>query len=163
MEGLRQYVVMLTAVSLICGILISFLGEKGPAAGLGKLVIGIVLVIAAVSPLTGIRIQSWNFWLDDLRQEGESVAAEGAEKALDARIRLIKAGAAEYIHDTARDLGAEVEAVVEVSADDLPRLNAVTLRGKAGAYTRQRLEERIAADLGIAKENMEWIGLPSGS
>ena len=155
MSYLRDYILSLAAIAMICGVVLSLLPEGG-RKGLIRLVIGAALVATALSPLQGIALPDLTSWGSALTQQGESLAARGMEIGEAARRERIKSAAESYILDKAEALGLALEA--EVTLDEAGVPVGVRLSGEVSPYLQLRLSERIAEDLGITKENQQWTG-----
>ena len=157
MEALREYVLGIVTAALICGIL-SGLVHEGAAAGLMKFLCGMFLTVAVLSPAAELDmdvlfIQS--LYDNDLLLE--SVAA-GEEMARQARSEIIKQQTQAYILDKAEALGAQITAEVQLSEDGQAVPVGVILTGDVSPWIRSRLEELLSSDLGIQKEDQQWIG-----
>ena len=71
---------------------------------------------------------------------------------------IIKGETEAYILDKAASLGVELE--VDVLLEDMYPMAPKTVRlsGSVSPYVRNRLQNIIAEELGISKENQIWIG-----
>ena len=63
MAGLRSWLLALVAASLICA-LADALMPKGAVKRVGRLVCGLVLASAILSPLAGLDVESGQSWLE---------------------------------------------------------------------------------------------------
>lgn len=157
MEGIRQYIVSVTAAAILCAVLRQLLPEKGLTSSLLKLVSGIFLAFVVISPVKNVDIDSFTVYVDAISLEGESLSAEGEDMAADAMACIIKDRTEAYILDKAKSLNASLAVEVELSADSLPVPETVRLNGTVSPYARSVLETMLAEELGIAKENQIWI------
>lgn len=158
MDGIRAYIFSLTATAMLCGLLVSLLGEKGTVASIGKMLVGIILVIATVRPLLQIRIDGWNDWLGDISAEAGNAVAIGEQMARDAESDIIKSRVEAYILDKAGDFGTEISVEVFLNSDNPPQITEVRIYGAVSPYVKQRLVQIMERDLNIAKENQIWTG-----
>ena len=67
MEGVREYLLSVTAGAILCGILGSLVGEKGAFSELYKLISGLILCFLVLSPLVNIELSDFTQFADDLR------------------------------------------------------------------------------------------------
>ena len=157
MEALGKYVLSITTAAMICAVVLSL--SRGSSQKMMKLLCGIFLTFAVLRPITQINLEHW---LDQITQtdlpSGQSIAAFGEESARDSIIQRIREETCAYILDKATQLGASLKVDVEVSKDAPYLPKRVTLWGAVSPYVRQQLEEMLAKDLGISKENQRWTG-----
>lgn len=158
MDALRQYILSITVAAILCGLVLS-IAPKGQFQGILKLVCGVFLALLVMEPITRLDPQQIvSRFTGNWDTEGEAAAAFGEEAARDSMASYIKREAEAYILDKAQSLGFSVEAEVVVGNEDLPLPNAVTIRGNVPESVRRELEKLIRENLGIAKENLQWIG-----
>ena len=60
--------------------------------------------------------------------------------------------------DKARLLGCSLEVTVSVSEAEVPVPESVQITGNISASARRELEIVLSQELGISKENQQWIG-----
>ena len=157
MEALGQYVISVTTASLICAVVLSL--SSGVSKGVIRVLCGIFLTFAVLRPVVNVDLEQWlNRMVIAEEVTGDSVAAFGEEAARNSITQRIRDDTAAYILDKATQLGAslKVDVVLSEEAPYLPQ--RVTLWGTVSPYVRQQLEEILAKDLGIAKENQQWTG-----
>lgn len=155
MDALGQYALRLICGALICGILLSMV-PKGPQEGLIRFLSGVLLTVLLFSPFTGgLELPE----LPSLRETlaaGTEQAAAGAEMARQAQRQRISAGLESYILDKARPWDTKLQVTVTLDEDGLPVGTEIT--GEIPDAARQELSRMITQDLGIPKENQQWIG-----
>lgn len=153
MEALRQYIISVVAAALLCGI-VTGLMPQGRSSQIIRMVCGLFLAYTVLAGLTGLDLQipDWDVLaVTDARQ----AAALGESLGEVALTQVIKEQTEAYILDKAAALGLSLE--VEVSLDESQVPQSVVLEGQASPYERQQLQNTIARELGIAKENQQWI------
>lgn len=156
MEAVRQYLLSVTAAAIVCSIINRVIGKTGTYAAIVKLITGLFLVFTVISPFAKLQITDLPAYMDSLTVDADLVVKDGQQTARDAVREIIKAEAEAYILDKAAALDLTVEAEVIVSDTDIPQPCAVTLRGSASPYAKQRLQQLIANDLGIPEEKQTW-------
>lgn len=156
MESIRDYLLGITAAALICGIAVKLL-HKGLLGSSVKLIAGIFLTLAIVSPLVEIRLDSLDELRLEIQSEAADAAAEGENSAREAMAQIISEQTAAYILDKAESLEVELTVEVTVSQEGYPVPEWVRLEGNIGPYAKSVLSEYIANDLGIGTEGQKWI------
>ncbi len=157
MEGLRQYILSVTAASLICGVASGLVRGAG-AKELIRLLCGLILALAAVRPLTKVELSQIPNSFSAYREEGAAAADAGEKDSREALAALIKAETEAYILDKAAALNAAITVEVTLTDGELPLPAAAVLEGSVTAYARQQLETILQEDLGIPKERQQWTG-----
>ena len=146
----RSWLLGLIAVSLVCA-LADALIPKGAVKRAGRLVCGLTLLAAVLTPLTRLDISGSQRWLEDYlaslsRQESE------LSETVDRQLKIIiEEECAAYIVDKAAELGCVCSARVECRAgeDGLYLPIRAEVAGALAEPARTLLARRIAQDLGI--------------
>lgn len=152
MEGLRQYIISVVAAALLCSI-VTALMPAGRTEQIMRMVCGLFLAYTVLRGVTGLDLQMPD-WVDLTATDARQAAALGESLGEDALAQVIKAQTEAYILDKAAALGLALE--VEITLDESGVPQSVMLRGQASPYERQQLQNTIARELGIAKENQRW-------
>lgn len=156
MEGIREYLVSVTAAALLCGIIRSLAGEKGGSGGLLRLICGIFLALTVIRPLKELDLSNIPILPADLMAEAQSVSAQGAEYTREASELIIKQRCEAYVLDKARELEAQIRVEIELSreGDPIPVSSRVT--GELSPYAKGKLSSILKTDLGIPEEDQQW-------
>ena len=157
MDALRQYAVSLVTAAILCSILTGIL-HKGISKELLKITCGAFLAFTLIRPLLSLKTLDFSNLGLSYTQKAAEAAALGADYSTEAMSVIIKEETEAYILDKAADLNLVIRVEVTLSADTPPVPTEVRLSGDAAPLARQKLEETITNDLGIAKENLLWIG-----
>lgn len=155
MDGVREYIVSVVTAALICGILSCLIQNTG-GKELMKLLCGLFLTITVMRPVADLDFNALSSYTISYRLEGEHMAAQGENLARETMAGIIKNKSETYILDKAAEWRADVSVEVVVSEDLVPV--SARLSGKISPYLKQRLENTLESDLGIAKENQIWTG-----
>lgn len=155
MRVVSEYIFSVCGAALVCTVLKPFL-KKGTAAGVGKLVTGVFLLLTVLHPLKGLAVPLLDGFTADYRTEAQQAVFSGEESTYRALAAFIKDRSAAYILQKADAVGLQLEVEVVVSGDTLPVPQKVYITGAAAPYARQQLQEIIRRELGIAKENQIW-------
>lgn len=157
MEGIREYLIQVTAAALICGIINTIVGKKGSVAATVRVMTVILMTVTMASPLVKLRISGVSDFLQDIRTDSAAYAQQGSDDAKDRMQTIIKERAEAYILDKAASLGADIRVELVLSEDALPVPVSVILRGAVSPVGKRRLQEMIRDELGIALEEQKWI------
>ena len=148
---MKAYLMKVICAALICALAES-IGGDGPGKATRRLVGGLFLVLAVLSPLGNMELPRLE--LGELYREAEAVTAEGTAMAEQERLSVITAACEAYIWNKAAAMGLEIQVRVELDRDGLPE--RAELSGPASPLERQDLTEAIVRELGLGKENVIW-------
>lgn len=154
MTAIREYLLSVTAAAVLCSIVNSLAARTGTASGAVKMLTGIVLALAVISPLMNISLDSVNTFADGVEAEADAVVASGENYAQEAMADIITTRVQAYILDKAKALGAQIEVTVQLDRSNMPA--GATISGSVSPYARKALSEIIAQDLGIPTEAQIW-------
>lgn len=155
MEGLRQYVLSSISAALISGILIRLTQNNGSNEFI-RVLCGAFMTIVLILPISENRGKLWNDLIPDFRSETESLIDDGTRVSGNMRAEIIKQRTEAYILDRASAMDAQIKVSVSLGKDGIPK--SVRITGRISPMNRSRLTDVIAADLGIPREQQEWIG-----
>lgn len=153
---MKQYLLSVVTAAIISGIVTKLLGSKGTQGAIGKLIAGLFLAFAVISPLRSVRIHDLASFRVSYSEAADLAVEAGKEMTLQALQTRIKEQCEAYILDKARSLNVELEAEVTVSEDDIPTPVAVQLSGNVSPNAKSSLTRIITEDLGIPKEDQKW-------
>ena len=156
MDGIGQYLLSLIAASIICSIVNTWIGSKGTAGSLIKLVTGIFMTFTLLSPIVHIRLSDYTAGLSSITVDAQTYVQAGQENASNAINNIIKQQTEAYILDKAASMELNLEVEVTLSETDPPAPDSVVLKGQVSPYAKIQLAQFLAEQLGIAKENQTW-------
>ncbi len=156
MDSLRQYILSVTAASLVCAMAGRLLPKSGTAASIGKMVMGIFLALTVISPWAKLQLTQLEDLQLTVRADADAAVADGNSRTNLALQDIIKSQTEAYILDKAQQLNLALTVQVELTGEHIPVPTAVRLQGDASPYAKSRLQAIIVQDLGIAKENQLW-------
>ena len=156
MDGIREYLVQVTAAGLICGVVNMIVGKKGTVAASVRVMSVILMTVTMASPLVKLRLTGISDFLRDIRFDGSLYAQQGSQVSKDAVSDIIKERSEAYILDKAAAIGADIRVELALSRDPLPVPVSVTISGSVSPAGKRRLQEMIRDDLGIPLEAQTW-------
>ncbi len=157
MDNIRQYIISVVSAAMICGILRSIFSGKGAVEALVKLVSSIFLAFVIIRPVTQIDLDPAGFFPDILSQKGQQAAVQGENLSREALSAIITGETEAYILDKAEELNLQLMVAVTLSDDPLPVPISVRLEGEVSPYAKASLMQTIEQELGIPKEDQQWI------
>ncbi len=158
MEGIRQYLLTVTAAAIICGVAKTIADEKTVSGTVIRLIAGLIMTLSVLSPVVKLNLGELPDITSAFVAEGKVAASRGEELAARQIMIIIKEQLQAYILDKAASFGAELEVEVLMPDDGSAQPEGVILRGNVSPYAKARLQEMIEEDLNIAKEKQKWIG-----
>jgi hypothetical protein len=154
-EALRTWILGLAGAAVFCAVCTE-LTPQGSVKSVQKMLCGVVMTLALVSPLLKLDMGKYSLNLARYRQAAEEIGASAEEISDSLSRTFIAEKCAAYILDKARLSGAEVtDAVVSVRWSGEGVWYPVSAE-IYGIYNRT-LSEKIEEELGISEENQRWI------
>lgn len=155
MDGVKEYILRLCCAALIAGA-VSALGGRGTGAKLRKMICGLFVLFAAISPLRQIQLDDiWSLPVE-LQTSAQAAAAQGAEQSDQAIRDIIIEQTGAYILDEAASMDADIR-IGQVTLDDETMAPvSVELYGTLSPYDKSVLSAFISEQLGIGKEGQIW-------
>ena len=155
MDGLCRYVICVVAAALLSGIL-TRLAQRCSSGEIVRMLCGIFMTIVLIQPVIGRKKLILDSELQGLSKQAEAISEEGTAEAENLRKEFIKQRVEAYISNRAETIGAEIQASVSLGEDCVPV--SVRITGKISPLNRSRLAQVIVSELGIPREQQEWIG-----
>ena len=155
MAWLREYLVSIVSASMLSGILIR-LTRNSASGEIVRMLCGIFMTIILIQPIVGKKEMIWESELQGFGKQAEAISREGIAEAESIRKEFIKQRVEAYISNRAETIGAEIQASVSLGEDCVPV--SVRITGKISPLNRSRLTQVIVSELGIPREQQEWIG-----
>lgn len=155
MDGLREYIVRIVAAALISGIIIR-LTESGSSGEIIRMLCGLFMTVILIQPIAGKQEILRESMLPDIHQQAEKNALEGTAAAEKIRKGFIMQQVETYISNRAAGMDTDIQARVTLGENDVPV--SVVLTGRVSPLNRSKLTQIIASELGIPREQQEWIG-----
>lgn len=156
MDIIRNYLLTITAAAIIYAIVMLLTDKKSIYHTMSKIICGMFMTIAVLSPILNIRIQDINWRSRGFFQEGQDIALNAQEDFRHELTEGIITQTQTYILTKADTLHANITAQVQLSEESsIPW--SVKLSGEISPYGKQLLTQYISQDLGIPEERQIWI------
>lgn len=155
MGAARGWLLAVISVSLLCSVADALM-PPGAVRRVGKLVCGLVLLAAVLSPLREPDLDSGRRWLTDYFSALDRQASE-LNETVDSQMKsIIERGCAAYIVDKAAQLGLTCSVRVECRAgeDGLYLPVRADVSGTLSEDGRTQLLQIIREDLGIPEDQI---------
>lgn len=157
MEGIRRYILSVTAAAVICSMVLSLCDKKGFNKAAIKMLCGIFVAITMIAPLLEIRLSNISMSAGVLSGEATAAVEEGRQAAVNAVGSIIKQRTESYILDKADAMGIEIIVQVSLDQENLRYPQCVCIHGTVSPFAKRQLQLWISEELGIAEENQIWI------
>ena len=158
MGAARLWLLSILSVSLVCA-LADALMPPGAVRRVGRMVCGLVLMSAILSPLVDLDLEGGSRWLEDYLAAVEQRETELEKQVDEGRKAIIAERYEAYILDKAAQLGlsctVEVECRTEENGVCLPE--RVRITGALSAQEKVQLAELLEEELGVAPEEQIYI------
>ena len=154
MDNWKIYVISIFACSLICS-LISGLVVDTCHRRLIELICGVVLIMAVLQPVSTISWRDFgNLWrISEL--SADTYVDLGVTAARREQERHIKEACEAYILERAEEMDIRMAVEVLLNNEMIPK--SVQIMGISGDERQQDMEIILETELGVTKENQEWI------
>lgn len=156
MENIRQYILSLICVVIICSLIPEFITENGSHKKMIKFATGMLIIIVAMAPITGNDIWRIELATGDLSQEAQYALSAGQEQADNMLRRIITEQTQAYILDKAASMGAELSAQIILTDAQPPTPDIVLLTGTVSPYVKKQLSNVLIRDLAISEDKLQW-------
>ena len=159
MAALRGWLLAVIAASLLCAVADALM-PPGAVKRVGRLVCGLVLIGAILSPMKDLDLAAGQRWLDGYLS-GLRCREEELEETVNSQIKIIiEQEYAAYIVDKAAELGWTCTAGVEcrMSEEGLYLPCRVEVAGPLTQAERARLAQVIWEELGVPQSEQVYIG-----
>ena len=153
MGAVRGWLLAVIAASLLCA-LADALMPQGAVKRVGKLVCGLVIMAAIVSPMVDLDVEEGRRWLEECLTGVELRAAELEDTVGGQRKAIIERECAAYIVDKAAELGwtCTARVICEPGEEGLFLPVRAEVSGPLPDSAQARLREILSEDLGIPAE-----------
>ena len=155
---MEKYIFSIILAACVVAIVTSLLDEKTNQGVLLRMIGGLFLAFTVITPVLKLDFDDAIGIVEDYMAEADDAARHGEDLATDAMGEIIKEQTAAYILDKATSYGATVHVTVDISKDSVPVPLSVCLDGNVTPYAKWQLQRMLESDLGIPKENQQWIG-----
>ncbi len=155
--GARDWLLSVISAAVLCSAAEALM-PSGAVKQVGKLVCGLVLLCAVVSPAVSADLEGGQKWLEDYVSSLERRKGELEDQAGEARKGIIEEKYAAYIVDKARELGFSCSVRVTCREEEgifLP--DAVRVAGALGEQEKESLSRIVSQDLGVPVERQSYV------
>ena len=158
MEAVRGWLLAVIAVSLLCAVADALM-PPGGVRRVGRLVCGLVLMGAVLSPVAELDVEEGRRWLEDYLASVHSREAELTQTVESQMKVIIEQEYAAYIVDKAAGLGLTCTVQVEcaLSEDGLYLPVRTEVAGPQTAEVQAQLIRIISEDLGVPDSAQIYI------
>ena len=155
MEGIRSYLLSVTAAALIYSIITAMIEDKTGSSKAIKMICGVFMAVVILKPSIQLNLRDWKDYENEIRQIiGEPVAA-GERMGEEAILHGLSRETEQRIRREAENLGCSLD--VEVLWDGF-QPTQITLEGPISPYGKRVMANWIKHNIGISEDAQIWIG-----
>lgn len=158
MRSLGQYILSIGLAALLTAIICEFSEGKSATGTVIRMVCGLFLAFIVINPVTELNFDILDAFSENLHPDTASAVSAGTALAEESVREIIKRETQAYILDKACSMGYNLQAEVKVGEGDTPLPESVRITGDIPVNARKELEALLEQELGISKENQQWIG-----
>ena len=156
MENIRQYLLSLICITVICAVLPEFFTQGSSIRKLVKFAAGILTMLVAMTPLLGNQFPQMDSWKGISVIDADYAAQMGQMKA-DAMLHgIIMERLQTYICDKAASMGVDLSVEVALSDATPPEPHTVILTGPVSPYAKEKLSDVLMSELAITEDQLLW-------
>ncbi|WP_251318042.1 stage III sporulation protein AF [Flintibacter muris] len=158
MGAVRSWLLAVIAVSLLCAVADALI-PSGGVKRVGRLVCGLVLMGAILSPVASLDVEGSQRWLESCLASVRSQEAELEDRVNGQMKVIIEREYAAYIVDKAAQLGLECTVRVEcrLSEEGLYLPDRTEAEGLWTASAQEEMIRIIAEDLGVPAQRQIYL------
>lgn len=157
MDRIRGYILSVICAAIICSVINSMIGSKTTHGTIIRLLSGIFMSVALISPLVNIRLTDYTDNFSAIQANGTQLVSTGQNLAYEQLHSIIKSQTEAYILDKAASMDIVLDVEVKLNQNDPPIPCEVKITGAISPYSKESLSRYITNNLGIAKEDQVWI------
>lgn len=153
---MKDYILGIMVTGVVCGIVGGLVSNKTATGQILRLLTGILMVIAIISPVVNISFTHITDYIDDLAAQGDYYANQGKTTAEESMSAIIKEQIEAYILDKADRMSLDIAVEVALDEGNNSVPCGVIITGNLSPYAKGILGSYIEETLGIAKEHQQW-------
>jgi len=156
MRNVQQYVITIIVAGIVVSVVNTLSENRGVIGRSIRMICGLLLISSIFSPIGSLDFSHLFQSFSDIKYEAEKYVIDGQNDATIATQNIIKHNVVTYICDKAMLLGLDPEVEVTMGEVDPYVPDVVRISVIASPNAKQQLQQCIAKDLGIPKENLIW-------
>lgn len=157
MDNIKSYLLCVVGTALICAVCRKIMDSVGTNQSLVRLVTGIVLSVAMLSPVFSFRTGSLQGIWESYYKEARECADYGVSLSRNELSQRINQECVEYVLKEAQKLDVDAKVEVTLSKEDIPAPESVRIQASASPFARTALIQTVSEAFGLDKEKIQWI------
>ena len=156
MDSIRQYLLTILAAAIICSFAVKMSEKQNLISAIIRLTVILFLSITVITPLFKLQLKDFSGYINTLELDAQEVVTDSKNAASEEAAAIITEKAEAYILNKAASYGVDIQVDVNISDVTSHIPDKVVIIGTISPYFKQILQNVIAEDLGIPKENQIW-------
>lgn len=157
MTAIAEYLLSVTCAAVLCSMISGFFNKKDSVSVLVKTLCRIFVTLAVLHPVLDLQMPDINDFLVDQSADYSQAAQQGIYDASQAQCAVIQQQSEAYVYDKAAQLDCQIQVSITLSTEAPYQPVRAQLTGTVSPYAKSVLTEVLANDLGIPKEEQQWI------
>lgn len=158
MESFGNYILSVVAVCIATSILPKFCSTNAASASIVRLICGIAISITVISPVLKLKLTDLTEYTSYIQADAAALVQAGADHTNEQLRTIITEKTCAYILEKASFYDCSINTVeVVLSSDPVPIPTTVQITGTYSPYIKNQLCGIIESNLGISKENQQWV------
>ena len=158
MGSASAYIISVVSVCLCSAIIQKLANIKGANTSVINSLCGVILAIIVIAPVIKINISAIEDYISNVEIDAKRYISASEESSQIELHSVITEKVKAYILEKASCYDCNIKTVdVFLSTDTIPVPEGVLICGTYSPYIKNQLSELIATNLGISKENQQWI------
>ena len=155
MDGIRQYVLSVTAAAFICGIVKLLIREKTGYGAIVSLICGVFMAVTVISPWLDLEIADLALYTSEIKSEAQDISESGRNAAEMEFRTIIMEQTETYILDKASSMDTAVQVDVILREDEPVPASAI-ITGEISPYVKNVLADYMENTLDIPEDAQIW-------
>lgn len=158
MMDVSRYILSITAVSILCGIVHKITIGKTGTSVVVQSVCAIVLALTVIRPIIKIRVHDFNSYTDQLLLDANKLVQRGTDLSSQELREIISEQTTAYILEKASSYDCSIHQLeVELTSDTIPTPCGLKISGTFSPQIKNQLSDLIESNLGVSKERQQWV------
>lgn len=157
MDEIRQYLIGVITAAIVCAVVTALLGNKGVVGTVAKLLTGLLMLLAVISPWVSISLDGLFDWTENITADSAEIVSEAKQMAEEQYRAGIKQRVEAYVLEKAESLQCSLTVDVHLSEGDVPTPERIVFSGNVSPFAKSTLTNWVSDNLGIGREEQAWM------
>lgn len=156
MTAVREYIIQVVAVSLLCSIILKLLHGSKVSHQIMKTVCGIAIAITVISPVMSFAPDGLPDTIQSINMDGKEIARRASEDSQNQLSEVITNNIQAYILSKASSYDCNLDVKISLDGDTHRIPVSVEINADVSPFIKKKIQDIIEAEIGIPKERQIW-------